>query len=203
MPVKPLETTTTLLNVLLVDDDPQRAASLESALDETRYKVSHLASSKSSLLKEVDARQPDIIIIDIESPDRDILESLHTLNMVNPKPIVMFSDQEDTDMINQSVRSGVSAYVVGDVSSSRVRSILDAAVARFDQVQSLKNELSETKKQLETRKNVDQAKTLLMQTKGLTEKEAYQQIRKIAMDNGQRMEDVAKNVISIIRALDV
>ncbi|MBE1299524.1 MAG: ANTAR domain-containing protein [Alteromonadaceae bacterium] len=190
------------LHVLLIDDDAERATALSAALDKSRYQVSHLVGSESSLLKEVDSRQPDIIIIDVESPDRDILESLHTLNTVNPKPIVMFSEQEDTQLINQSTRSGVSAYVVGaDVSNSKVKTILDAAIARFDQMQQLRDQLEESKRQLASQKVIDQAKVLLMETKKISEKEAYQHIRKIAMDNGQRMDQVAKNIIAIIRTL--
>lgn len=189
------------LCVLLIDDDPKRASVLSAALDESRYKVTQMVSASASLLKQVDKLQPDVIIIDVESPDRDILESLHTLNSFNPKPIVMFSQQEDTNTINQSVHSGVSAYVTRDVDISRVRAILDAAVARFDQMQSLRDQLHETKRELASRKVIDQAKTMLMETKKISEKEAYQQIRKMAMDNGQRMEQVAKNVIDIIRAL--
>lgn len=190
------------LHVLLIDDDAERATALSAALDKSRYQVSHLVGSESSLLKEVDSRQPDIIIIDVESPDRDILESLHTLNTVNPKPIVMFSEQEDTLLINQSTRSGVSAYVVGaDVSNSKVKTILDAAIARFDQMQQLRDQLEESKRQLASQKVIDQAKVLLMETKKISEKEAYQHIRKIAMDNGQRMDQVAKNIIAIIRTL--
>ncbi len=190
------------LHILLIDDDADRASALANALDASCYQVSHLVGSKASLLKEVDHKQPDIIIIDVESPDRDILESLHTLNNVNPKPIVMFSEQEDTQLIQQTTRSGVSAYVVGaDISDARVRSILDAAMARFDQMQQLRSQLDQTKKELATRKVVDQAKTLLMETKKISEKEAYQYIRKMAMDNGQKMEQVAKNIIDIIRTL--
>ncbi|XOV77866.1 MAG: ANTAR domain-containing response regulator [Aestuariibacter sp.] len=190
------------LSILLIDDDKRRADALSSALDESRYHVGHLVSSKSSLLKEVDKLQPDIIIIDVESPSRDILESLHVLNAVNPKPIVMFSEKDDADIINQTVRSGVSAYVVAEeVSQTRVRAILDAAVARFDQLQDLKGQLHDTKQELEQRKIVEQAKVLLMETKNISEKEAYQHIRKIAMDNGQRIEQVAKNIIDIIRTL--
>lgn len=190
------------LSILLIDDDERRANALSNALDKSRYQVAHLVGSDSSLLLEVDKLTPDIIIIDVESPSRDILESLTVLNSVNPKPIVMFSEKEDTELINQTVRSGVSAYVCGaDISQARVRSILDAALARFAQLQDLKGQLSDTKQALENRKTIEQAKILLMETKGISEKEAYQHIRKIAMDNGQRIEQVAKNIIAIIRTL--
>ncbi|GAA0360198.1 ANTAR domain-containing response regulator [Bowmanella denitrificans] len=190
------------LDILLIDDDLDRAAAFRSALDKSRYQVSHLVSSRTALLKEVDRLKPDIIVIDIESPDRDILESLSTLSNFNPKPVVMFCDQEDTGLINQSVQSGVSAYVVGDVSSSRVRSILDAAVARFNQFQHLKQELDETKRKLDSRRLIDKAKHLLMTQKSLTEQQAFSSLRKMAMDSGQKMEDVARTLISLFNTLD-
>jgi len=191
-----------LLQILLIDDDPKRAELLSTRLDQTRYRVLHLTNSKASILKEVDRLQPDIIVIDVESPNRDILDSFHVLSAVNPKPIVMFSEQEDTDTINQFVSSGVSAYIVGDVSHTRVRVILDAAVARFDQLQGLRTELDKTRKQLDAKKNVDEAKRILMRSKGMGEEEAFNKIRKIAMDNGQKMDEVAKNIISIFKTIE-
>lgn len=189
------------LCVLLIDDDPKRASELSAALDKSRYQVKHMIDADAAILKQVDALQPDVIIIDIESPSRDILESLHTLNSFNPKPIVMFSEPEDTNTINQSVHSGVSAYVARDVNASRVRAIMDAAVARFQQMQSLRNQLQDTQQELAARKTIEKAKALLMEKRQLTEKEAYQMIRKMAMDNGQRMEQVASNMIDFMTTL--
>ncbi|ALS98339.1 ANTAR domain-containing response regulator [Lacimicrobium alkaliphilum] len=190
------------LEILLIDDDLDRAAAFSSALDSSRYHVSHLVSSRTSLLKEVDQLKPDIIVIDIESPDRDILESLSTLSSFNPKPVVMFCEQDDSQLINQSVQSGVSAYVVGDVPGGRVRSILDAAVARFQQYQTLKQELNETKNKLESRRVIEKAKALLMNKKNMSEAKAFNTMRKMAMDSGQKMEQVAANILSILTTLD-
>ena len=190
------------LSILLIDEDVDRAATISSALDKSKYKIRHLVSPSTSLLKEVDALQPDIIVIDMESPNRDILESLDTISNFNPKPVVMFSSQEDPEMIDLSTKSGVSAYVVGDTDPKRVKSILDAAVARFHLYQKLKVELDQTKQQLEARKLVDKAKRMLMDKKGLEEKEAFHSMRKTAMDTGQKMEEVAKTMISFLNTLD-
>lgn len=190
------------LSILLIDEDVDRAVTITSALDKSRYKIRHLLSPGSSLLKEVDALQPDIIVIDMESPNRDILESLDTISNFNPKPVVMFASQEDTEIINLSTKSGVSAYVVGDTDPKRVKPILDAAVARFHEYQKLKNELDATKNQLEARKIVDQAKRLLMQKKGMEEHDAFHSMRKTAMDTGQKMEDVAKTMISFLNSMN-
>lgn len=189
------------LRILLIDENHQRAKSLASALNNSRYKISHLASPDISLLKQVDEIQPDIIVIDIESPSRDILESLSAISHYNPKPVVMFCAEQDTDTINQSIESGVSAYVVGDVQTQRVKPILDAAVARFREFQKLKEELSDTKQQLASRNLIDQAKRLLMKKKNLSEDNAFKAMRKTAMDTGQKLDDVARTLISLLNTI--
>lgn len=190
------------LSILLIDEDVDRAATITSALDKSRYKIRHLLSPSTSILKEVDALKPDVIVIDMESPNRDILESLDTISNFKPTPVIMFSHQEDEEMINLSAKMGVSAYVVGDTDPKRVKPILDAAIARFHEYQRLKAELDETRQQLEARKIVDEAKRLLMQKKGMAENDAFHSMRKTAMDTGQKLEDVAKTMISFVNTLD-
>ena len=190
------------LSILLIDENVDRAKEVIAALEESRYQVRHLASPSIALLKEVDAWQPDVILIDTESPSRDMLESLHMISSYSPKPVVMFSEAEDEEMINLSVKSGVSAYVVGDPDSARIRPILDAAVARFNEYQRLKDELVQTKGELESRKLIDEAKRLLMDVKGISENDAFHSMRKTAMDSGQKMEDVARTVISMMKNMN-
>ena len=189
------------LRILLIDENRQRAQSLVSVLNNYRYKISHLTSPSISLLQQVDEIQPDIIVIDIESSSRDILESLSAISHYNPKPVVMFSAEQDTDTINQSIQSGVSAYVVGNLQTDRVKPILDAAVARFREFQKLKEELSDTKQQLASRNLIDQAKRLLMKKKKLSEDNAFKAMRNTAMDTGQKLDDVAKILISLLNTI--
>lgn len=189
------------LRILLIDENHLRAEFLASALNNSRYKITHVSSPDKSLLKQVDEIQPDIIVIDIESPSRDILESLSTISHFNPKPVVMFSAEQDTNTINQSILSGVSAYVVGDLQTERVKPILDAAVARFCEFQKLKEELNDTKQQLASRNLIDQAKRLLMKKKNLSEDVAFKAMRKTAMDTGQKLDDVAKTLISLLNTI--
>lgn len=191
------------LSILLIDDDKARADALKTALAASRYQIIHLLTPTHGLLKEVDKLKPDIIVIDIESPSRDILDSLHTISNFAPKPIVMFSDEQDTEVINQSVRSGVSAYVVGDADPTRVRSILDAAVARFSEYQKIRQELDDTKSELQAHRVINQAKRSLMASQQLSEDEAYNAMRKMAMDSGQKLEAVARTVLSLLNNLDL
>lgn len=187
--------------IMLVDDQPARAALLEQALTDAGCSVIARLSSAQRLMKRVEEHQPDVIIIDIESPDRDMLEHMSVLNQHNPKPVIMFSDEDDTSTIEKAMRAGVSAYVVDGLNPGRLKSIMDVAVARFREFQALRSELEKTRNQLADRRLLDEAKSLLMKQKGMSEEEAYHAIRKMAMDRGQRMVDVAKNIISVMDLL--
>jgi response regulator NasT len=189
---------TAKLSVLLAENNHVKAKALMGILTNADFDIYHVAHSGVPLLKDVEQLNPDVIIIDIESPDRDMLENLNQISQFAPKPIVVFSEQQNPNpSINQLVKSGVSAYVVGEVSQERVKSIIDVAIARFDVFQSLKQELADTKQKLSSQKNIDKAKRWLMETKQLSEIDAYHFIRKIAMDNSQKMDDVAKNILSV------
>jgi response regulator NasT len=189
---------TSKLKVLLAEINHVKAKALMGVLTNGQYDIYHIAHSGVPLLRDVEQLNPDVIIIDIESPNRDMLENLNKISQFAPKPIVVFSEQQCTNTtINQMVKSGVSAYVVGEVNQTRVKSIIDIAIARFDLFQGLKQELADTKQKLSSQKNIDKAKRLLMETKQLSEIDAYHLIRKIAMDNSQKMDDVAKNILSV------
>lgn len=189
------------MNILLIDDNEQRALTISEALKGSEYNVTHTESSGSYLLRLVESTAPDMIIIDVESPDRDTLDSLHTLNQINPKPIVMFSEIGDAATIKESIKSGVSAYVTGKADLSRVRSILDAATARFEEFQELKQALRSSQNELNAHKTIDQAKRLLMKKQNLSEADAYKTMRKMAMDSGQKLEQISVNLISLLKSL--
>lgn len=190
------------LTVMLVDDQPARAALLEQALLDHSYKVIARLSSAAGLAQQVASLEPDVIIIDIESPDRDTLEHMATLHRDNPHPVVMFAEEGDTSAIERAMRAGVSAYVVDGLNPARVKTIVDVAVARFREFQALRRELEETRTQLADRKQIDRAKGLLMKQRGLDEKQAYNAMRKMAMDRGQRLAEVASNIIAVFDLLD-
>lgn len=190
------------LTVMLVDDQPARAALLEQALLDHSYKVIARLTSAAGLAQQVASLEPDVIIIDIESPDRDTLEHMATLHRDNPHPVVMFAEEGDTSAIERAMRAGVSAYVVDGLNPTRVKTIVDVAVARFREFQALRRELEETRTQLADRKQIDRAKGLLMKQRGLDEKQAYNAMRKMAMDRGQRLAEVASNIIAVFDLLD-
>jgi len=187
------------LRVMLVDEDPSRSAVLERALQDNGYDVVARIGTKEDLLDRVRTIQPDMIIIDMQSPDRDTLESMHMINREQPKPIVMFAEKSDQVTITDAVKAGVSAYVVDGLNANRIQPIMEVAIARFKEFQSLKGELARTKSDLADRKLIDKAKGIIMAQRKCTEDEAYKALRKLAMDRNEKLIDVAKSVIEVAK----
>lgn len=190
-----------LLRVLLVDETFERAAMLKYALQDAGCKIAAHVSSSADLSGLVCELKPDVIIIDTESPDRDILEHLCAISRDQPRPIVMFTHDNDSEKIRAAIRAGVSAYVVDGLQSERIRPIVEAAMVRFQEFQGMRNDLEKAENKLAERKDVERAKGLLMKQRGWAEDEAYQALRKMAMDKGTRLGEVARQVIDIAELL--
>lgn len=195
-------TPTPPLRVLLIDADRGRAAILEQALADAGHQVVARLDSSGRLSERVRQCEPDVIIIDLESPDRDTLENMRAVSRDHPRPIVMFTEDPHSDSINQAIQAGVSAYVVDGLSPARVKPLMDVAIARFREYQALRSELDKAKHSLEERKLIDRAKRLLINQRGMDETRAYQTLRKLAMDRGQKMVTVARDVIAIFELID-
>lgn len=189
------------LRVLVVDEDPQRAAILESGLLAADAEIAATVAPSEDLVARVRAVRPDIIIVDMDSPSRDTLESMRAINRDQPLPIVMFVDTADSGLIEEAMRAGVSAYVIDGLAAKRVKPVLDVAIARFREVQGLRAELAKTKASLGERKVVERAKGLLMQQRGLSEEEAFRALRKLAMDKNQRLVEVAQALLTYAQLL--
>ncbi len=185
------------LKVMLVDDDPDRAANVRAALEANGCVVVSLLASPLEIYDAVVDIAPDVIIIDTESPSRDSLESLAFISRDRPHPIVIFSGDRSSATIRAAVRAGVSAYVVDGLSQDRLLPILEVAVERFAAEQSLKQQLAAAKTQLAGRKVVERAKGILMKQKNIAEEEAFQLLRRFAMDRGINMAEAAPRVIDI------
>lgn len=190
-----------MLRVMIVDENRERSAPLKQYLDEAGYTVVGHLSDTADLNRAVAQMRPDVIIIDTESPSRDTLEHICVVSRDDPRAIVMFSHDGETEMIRAATRAGVSAYVVGSLESARLRPILDAALVRFEEYQALRTELEATATKLAERKTIDRAKGILMKQRGLDEDAAYQSLRKLAMQRGMRMGEIAKQVIQAAELL--
>ena len=189
------------LRVLLVDENRGRSALLEQALSDAGYQVIAKIVTSDNLAHQVRLHQPDVIIVDLESPDRDTLEHMHSISRDQPRPIVMFAEDQDSESIHKAIKAGVSAYIVDGLSSKRVKPVMEVAIARFREYQALRDELAQTKISLEERKLVDRAKALLIKQQKMSEEEAHQALRKLAMDQGKKLGEVARSVIAILDIL--
>jgi response regulator NasT len=186
-----------MVRVLIVDDSPERTGTLRTGLERAGYSVAAALESPLELLQAVETHKPDVIIIDTESPSRDVLEHVVMVSRDQPRPIVMFASDGASDTIREAVRAGVSAYVVDGLDPSRVKGIIDVAVARFKEYQELVSELAEANLKLSERKLIERAKGLLMKSRGFSEDEAYHALRRMAMTRKQRLGEVAKTVIDM------
>lgn len=186
---------------MLVDEKAERSSDLERALAAEGYAVAARLSSRDDLRARIAELAPDVLIVDMASPDRDVLEDMQHLHDAAPRPIVMFVDESDAESTRAAVRAGVSAYVVDGLRSRSVRPIVELAIARFEEHEALRRELREARLHLEERKLVDRAKGMLMQRKGVGEAEAYRLLRKVAMDRQVKIADVARDLIAMAELL--
>ncbi len=187
-----------MLRLILVDDNLERATAVESRLSEVGFKVLSVIPTASGLLYQMAQQEPDVVIIALDSPDRDVLESLSIASSHNPRPVVMFSETGDQGFITDAIRAGVTAYQAEDINPARVRAANDIAVAQFSAFSELREQLDDTRRQLEERKVVEKAKGLLMQAHGASEEEAFSTLRKLAMDKNRSLGDTAADVIAIL-----
>ncbi|WP_434000374.1 ANTAR domain-containing response regulator [Endozoicomonas sp.] len=189
-------------SVLLIGTHSSRLSVLNQALNESGYEVIGRLEQADDLVTMVSSLSPDILVIDLDKPDSSLLETLALISKSSPLPVVMFVEQSTDNIVQQAIRSGVNAYIVADLQPQRVKTIIDIAVARFQEYQLLKDELVQARNRLEDRKLLDKAKGLLMSRQGISEDQAYKKLRKMAMDKGETLAAVARNVIDVFNMLE-
>ena len=191
-----------MLKVLLVDDTSDRASALKDALSRMEgVDVACTLESPLELLRRVAEHAPDVVLIDTESPSRDVLEQLAAVSGSAPRPVVMFSDDAHGDSIRAALRAGVSAYIVDGIALNRLDPIMRVAIERFDADQQLRAELEETRTRLADRKIVERAKGILMKQRGVSEEEAFAMLRSHAMQRAIRLGEAAQQVIDVATLL--
>jgi len=184
------------LHILVVDQNVVRASILEEGLREAGYARVTVVRDMQNLLKRIEETDPDVICIDLENPNRDVLEQMFQVSRSVPRPVAMFVDRSDTDMIKAAVESGVGAYVVDGLRKDRIKPVLEMAISRFAAFRELRDELDRTRQALEERKTIERAKGILMRKRDLTEDAAYTMLRKAAMNENRRLVDIAEAVIT-------
>ena len=186
-----------MLRVLLVNDTNKQVGRLRAALIQAGCEIVEEVSSALMIPKKVAELRADVVIIDTESPSRDVLEQICVVTQDAPRPIVMVSEDTQPSAIKAALKAGVSAYVVEDIDQHRLSAVLEIAQARFEIDQSLMQQIRQAESRLNERKVVERAKGLLMQLRSMTEPEAYHAMRKIAMDRNIRIIDVAQKLLSM------
>ncbi|WP_342361186.1 ANTAR domain-containing response regulator [Terrarubrum flagellatum] len=184
------------LKILIVDENLLRAAVIEEGLRDAGHHDITVLSNMQGLVRDIAAIDPDVIVIDLENPSRDSLEQMFQVSRAVARPITMFVDQSDSESIQASVEAGVSAYIVDGLKKERMKAILDTCISRFNAFRKLREELEQTKSELENRKIIDRAKGVLMKMKGLSEDEAYATLRRTAMNEKRKMVDVARALLT-------
>ena len=184
------------LSILIIDENRIRASIIEEGLREAGHARVVAIHDVNEVGRTIEAAMPDVIVIDLENPKRDTLEHFFTLSRAIQRPIAMFVDRSDGAMIEKAVEAGVSAYVVDGLKKERVKPILDMAISRFNAFSRLTRELEQARSELEDRKIIDQAKGILMATRGLSEADAYGLLRSTAMNKNRRIIEIAQSLIT-------
>ncbi|WP_196260902.1 ANTAR domain-containing response regulator [Pelagibacterium limicola] len=184
------------LSILVVDENRIRASIIEDGLREAGHENVHVIVGINEVAAQIGQIAPDVVIIDLENPNRDVLEHFFTLSRVLQRPIAMFVDRADPGSIEAAVDAGVSAYVVDGLKKERIKPILDTAISRFRAFSRLRNELASAKSELEDRKTIEKAKSILMRTRGMSEDEAYTLLRKTAMNQNRKIVEIAQSLIT-------
>jgi len=186
----------TSLAILVIDENRIRAAIIEAGLRESGHDKVTVVHDIAGIARTIAAINPDVIVIDLENPNRDMLENMFQLSRAVKRPVAMFVDRSDRASIEAAVEAGVSAYVVDGLKQERVKPILDMAIIRFNAFSRLNRELEEARSELEDRKVIERAKGILMTSKGLSEEEAYVLLRNTAMNQNRKIAEIAQSLVT-------
>jgi two-component system, response regulator / RNA-binding antiterminator len=184
------------LSILVVDGNRLRASIIEDGLREAGHSDVTVMADIHGVARQIERAEPDVIMVDLENPNRDMLEAFFQLSRSIRRPVAMFVDRSDEASIAASVEAGVSAYVVDGLRKERIKPILELAVSRFNAFARLTRELEEAKGELADRKIIDRAKGILMTSKNMTEEEAYQLLRKTAMNQNRKVSEIAQSLVT-------
>jgi response regulator NasT len=190
-----------MLRVLIIDEARTRAADICAGLVLAGHQVAAVLPSALDLVEQVEAIKPDVILIETESPSRDTLEHLSLIGRDLPRPVVVFARDSDSAAIRRAMRAGVAAYVVDGLAPERIKSVIEVAIARFEEYQALRRERDEAAKKLADRVVIERAKGLLMKTRGMAEDDAFHTLRRLAMERGQKLATVAREVVDVAKVL--
>lgn len=183
------------------EEEAERSRSLRIGMLQDGYNIVAVLPADIFLPDRLAQISPDMIIVDAESQARDTLEHVVVATRDARRPIVLFTNDDDTSHVRDAIAAGVTAYVVAGLAPERVKPVLEVAMARFQHEEAMRRELADARTQLNDRKVIDRAKGILMQRHSLDEGEAYARLRKTAMDKGMKIAEVAQRIIDVVDLL--
>lgn len=184
------------MRIAIVDESASRASIIEEGLAQLPDSELFVLTARRGLMAKIEEIAPDVVLIDLGNPSRDVLEEYFAVSRVVARPIAMFVDESDDEAIGASIDAGVSVYVVDGLASNRIRAVLDLAVRRFNAFARLQNDLAEAQGKLAEREAIDKAKRILMHGKSLSEPDAYAELRRKAMSSNRRIAEIAEAVVT-------
>lgn len=184
------------MRIAIIDESASRAAVIREGLATIEDCEIFVVTERRGLVARIGEIAPDIVLIDLGNPSRDVLEEYFSVSRALARPIAMFVDESDEESIAASVEAGVSAYVVDGMAAHRIRPLLDLAVRRFNAFARLEADLADARGRLAERDAIDRAKRILMDSRGLSEPEAYAELRRAAMNQGRRIAEIAEAVVT-------
>ncbi len=190
------------MRVLVIAESSDRAEILRAGVQLGGHEVAEVVPLDSALSPALARARPDVLLLEAHSPTIDMLDRLLDAMGDTVVPFAVFASDASSQAIENGVRAGAAAYVVDGLEAVRVPAILQVAVARFDYIATLRNELGQALQKLAERKFVERAKGLLMKARNLSEDEAYHTLRRMAMERNRRMGDVARSVIEMAELLN-
>ncbi len=189
------------MRVAVIDESATRAAVIREGLGTVEDCEVFVLTERRGLIARISEIEPDIVLMDLGNPSRDVLEEYFAVSRALDRPIAMFVDESDDESIVASVEAGVSSYVVNGLAPQRIRPILDLAVTRFNAFSRLQRDLADAKGKLAERDTVDKAKRILMDSRGLPEPKAYAELRSTAMNQGKRIAEIAEAIVTAHRLM--
>ncbi|MCC6827575.1 MAG: ANTAR domain-containing protein [Novosphingobium sp.] len=184
------------MRIAIVDESAARASVIQEGLATLEDCEIFVVTERRGLVARIGEIAPDVVLMDLGNPSRDVLEEYFAVSRALARPIAMFVDESDDESIAASIDAGVSAYVVDGLAASRIRGLLDLAVRRFNAFARLQSDLAEARGQLAERETIDKAKRILMDSRGLPEPKAYAEMRSAAMSQGRRIADIAEAIVT-------
>lgn len=189
------------MRIAIIDESAARASIIQEGLASLNDCEIFMVTERRGLVARVGEIAPDVVLMDLGNPSRDVLEEYFAVSRALARPIAMFVDESDDEAIAASIDAGVSAYVVDGLAAQRIRPLIDVAVRRFNAFSRLQTDLAEARGQLAERETIDRAKRILMDSRGLSEPEAYAEIRKTAMNQARKIAEIADAIVTAHKLL--